>query len=61
MLVLAIPILIIVIFFGLFVKLDSEWSMFYTQERVSRNGKVFKIYKLRSMYINAEANGQIQS
>lgn len=61
MLVLAIPILIIVIFFGLFVKLDSEWSMFYTQERVGRNGKIFKICKLRTMYINAEANEQIQS
>jgi len=53
--------LIIAIFFGLLLKLDSKGPMFYKQERVGRNGKVFKIYKLRSMYINAEANGQIQS
>lgn len=59
-LVFAIPILIIVIVFGLLVKLDSKGPMFYTQERVGRNGKVFKIYKLRSMYTNAEANGKSQ-
>lgn len=29
----------------------------YTQKRVGLNGRVFKIYKLRSMYIDAEKDG----
>lgn len=33
----------------------SGGSAFYTQERVTRGGKVFKIYKFRTMVENAEA------
>ncbi len=57
-LLFAIPILLIVFLFGIIVKIDSHGPMFYTQERVGKNGKVFKIYKLRSMVTNAEANGE---
>jgi exopolysaccharide biosynthesis polyprenyl glycosylphosphotransferase len=35
--------------------LDSRGSIFYTQERVGRNGCIFHIYKLRSMIPDAEA------
>lgn len=35
----------------------NRGPLFYTQERVGRNGKFFKIYKLRSMIVNAEKHG----
>lgn len=34
---------------ALFVKIDSPGPVFYTQNRVGKNGRVFKIYKFRSM------------
>ena len=37
--------------------LASKGCLFYTQERVGRRGKKFKIIKFRSMVINAEENG----
>ena len=35
----------------------NKGPLFYTQLRVGHNGKHFKIYKLRSMIINAEKDG----
>lgn len=35
--------------------LDSRGSIFYAQERVGRNGRHFRLYKLRSMIPDAEA------
>ena len=35
----------------------NRGPFFYTQTRVGRNGKHFKIYKLRSMVVNAEKGG----
>ena len=43
-------------FFNLFW---NRGPMFYTQERVGKNGIPFKIYKLRSMIINAEKEGAV--
>jgi exopolysaccharide biosynthesis polyprenyl glycosylphosphotransferase len=37
--------------------LANRGPVFYTQERVGKNGKTFNIIKLRSMIKNAEANG----
>jgi len=39
------------------VKLSSPGSVFYAQERVGKNGNVFKMIKFRSMIQNAERNG----
>ena len=39
--------------------IGNNGPLFYTQERVGRNGKVFNIYKLRSMVINAEKEGAV--
>jgi exopolysaccharide biosynthesis polyprenyl glycosylphosphotransferase len=35
----------------------NKGTLFYTQERVGKNGEVFKIYKFRTMVENSEANG----
>lgn len=37
--------------------LANPGPLFYTQTRVGKNGKYFKIFKFRSMVINAEKNG----
>jgi exopolysaccharide biosynthesis polyprenyl glycosylphosphotransferase len=39
------------------VKLSSRGPVFYSHERIGRYGKPFTIYKFRSMYSDAEANG----
>ena len=39
--------------------LGNRGPLFYTQERVGKNGKTFNIYKLRSMIINAETSGAV--
>ena len=45
---------IITIFLGPAIKLDSPGPIFFSQIRVGKNGRRFKIYKFRSMYIDAE-------
>lgn len=45
------PILFIVI---LAIKLESKGEAIFAQERVGMNGRLFKMYKFRSMVINAE-------
>jgi lipopolysaccharide/colanic/teichoic acid biosynthesis glycosyltransferase len=37
------------------IKIDSEGSVFYKQERVGENGKSFMLYKFRSMVTDAES------
>ncbi|WKL45951.1 exopolysaccharide biosynthesis polyprenyl glycosylphosphotransferase [Flavobacterium pectinovorum] len=39
--------------------LGNKGKLFYTQERVGKNGDVFKIYKFRTMVENSEANGAV--
>ena len=53
-LVIALPIMVIV---GIAIKLESKGPIIYKQERVGLEGRTFTIYKLRSMYIDAEKNG----
>ncbi len=51
--VLAIPMLIV----ALAVKIESKGPVFFKQERIGRNGKIFKIIKFRSMCVGAESKG----
>ena len=51
--ILGIPMLII----ALLVKLDSPGPALFKQERIGLHGKVFAIYKFRSMCVNAEHTG----
>ncbi len=46
-----IPIMIVI---PLAIKLTSKGPAVFTQERVGRNGKIFKIYKFRTMLIPEE-------
>lgn len=45
---------IITVFLAPAIKLDSPGSVFFSQVRVGKNGRRFKIYKFRSMYQDAE-------
>ena len=53
LIVLAIPML----FIALLIKIDSPGPVIFKQERLGRNGKVYKMYKFRSMCIGAEHTG----
>jgi sugar transferase (PEP-CTERM system associated) len=44
---------------SLLIKLESKGPVFYSQERVGKNGRIFKLFKFRSMAENAEANGPV--
>lgn len=46
--------LILIIIIGPIIYFSSPGNIFFSQNRVGRNGKVFKIYKFRSMYLDAE-------
>jgi exopolysaccharide biosynthesis polyprenyl glycosylphosphotransferase len=43
---------------ALCIYLDSPGPIFYSQERVGFRGKAFRIYKFRSMRVDAEGKGQ---
>ena len=47
------PLMLII---AAFIKFDSEGPVFYCQKRVGRNGKVFKMFKFRTMVADAEKN-----
>lgn len=55
-LILLIPSSIIILFFGILIKLETPGKMFYSQERVGLLGKNIYITKLRSMFKDAEKN-----
>lgn len=46
---------IIYIFIAPAIYIISPGPIFFSQERVGKNGKTFKMYKFRSMYMDAEA------
>ena len=51
--ILAIPMAVIAVL----IKIDSKGPVIFKQQRIGLNGKVFYIYKFRTMVVNAEHTG----
>ena len=48
------PVFVII---AIAIKIDSKGPIFFLQERLGKNGKIFKIIKFRTMVVNAEHIG----
>jgi len=61
-LIFTVPGLIVLppffIIIALWIKLDSQGPVFYRQERMGRDGAIFKIYKFRTMIVNVDKIGR---
>ena len=53
-LIVLIPILLVI---AILIKADSKGPVLFIQERRTKNGRIFKMYKFRSMVVNAENMG----
>ncbi|MDR2836008.1 MAG: sugar transferase [Bacteroidales bacterium] len=47
----------LIVLISILVKITSKGPVFFKQERVGQKGKIFKIIKFRTMYIDAEKRG----
>ncbi len=54
-LIISLPIAILT---SILIKIESKGAIFYEQERVGKNGKIFKVIKFRSMRTDAEKDGK---
>lgn len=50
------PVLVIL---SIWIKIDSKGPVFYRQERITQYGKVFRIFKFRTMVVNADQIGSL--
>jgi putative colanic acid biosynthesis UDP-glucose lipid carrier transferase len=55
-LIMVSPILLAV---AITIKLDSPGPVFFRQQRMGWNGKIFRIWKFRSMYVHQPENGVV--
>lgn len=56
LIVLLSPVFIVV---SIWIKKDSQGPIFFRQERITTYGKKFKIFKFRTMVVNAEKKGSL--
>ena len=56
LLIVLSPVILIV---SICIKLDSNGSVFYRQERVTQYGKIFRIFKFRTMVTDADKKGSL--
>lgn len=54
LLVLTLPVLLLT---AIAIRLESPGPVFYRQERVGQHGRVFRLFKFRSMSVDAEKGG----
>jgi lipopolysaccharide/colanic/teichoic acid biosynthesis glycosyltransferase len=58
-LVISSPVWLVI---ALAIKLDDGGPLFYLQERVGKEGRIFRVFKFRSMIVDAEkATGAVQA
>ena len=53
-LILLLPLFLVL---AIIIKCDSKGPVFFKQERRTKKGKIFKMYKFRSMVVDAEKQG----
>lgn len=56
LIILLSPILLVI---SIWIKLDSKGPVFYRQERITQYGKIFRIFKFRTMVTNADKIGSL--
>ena len=56
MIIIFIPVFVVI---SVWIKTDSEGHVFYRQERITQYGKIFRIFKFRTMVINADKIGTL--
>ena len=49
----------VILFFSIWIKIDSKGTVFYRQERVTQYGRIFRIFKFRTMVSNADQIGNL--
>jgi len=54
--ILSLPIVLVT---AVLIKLESKGPVFYKQERVGKNGRIFVLAKFRSMRVDAEKSGPV--
>ncbi len=54
-LILLFPLIIV---FSILIYIESPGKVIFQQERIGKNGHVFVLYKIRSMQLDAERDGQ---
>lgn len=47
------------LFLSIWIKLDSKGPIFYRQERITQYGKSFRIFKFRTMVVDADKKGTL--
>lgn len=58
-LILIIILSPVILIISIWIKLDSKGPVFYRQERITQYGKVFRIFKFRTMVANADQIGSL--
>lgn len=58
LLIILLPLFIVLI---VIIRIESRGPAFYKQQRVGMRGKIFKIYKFRSMVVNSDKLGSLST